>query len=189
MNTIERHQSQSYQNVMESLVTAEVERQLRNYPPKLVKYLNQIEVETFALNRLPAFYASCTEGWHKQRKRAETEFKEEITKVVRQAFAAVQRDPIRFSTPIIIKTEQETQEIRSALEILQKVFQPDEPSWHGLAVVAKQVLGRTSISGVNRKANTSQKLKNGERLYPQLNIEDAPKHQDRWTEYHQAYRY
>jgi hypothetical protein len=42
-------------NVMELLVNEEIERQLKPYPSKIKKYINKVEVATFALNRLPAF--------------------------------------------------------------------------------------------------------------------------------------
>ncbi len=52
-----------YRNVMEPLVAEEVQRQL---PLKLVKYLNRAQAIAYALNRLPALYATSERGWHLQ---------------------------------------------------------------------------------------------------------------------------
>lgn len=168
-----KSQPQSHKNVMESLVAEEVKQQLRNYPPQLIAYLNTVEVETYALNRLPPLYASCEEGWRKQKQRAEHEFKSEIQKIVRQAFAAVRRDPIRFSTPLASESEKEYEKAREALKILQELLRPDDPSWNSLARTAKAVLSRASWNQMSKKNKI------------QLLSEST----DRWTEYHQAYRY
>jgi hypothetical protein len=163
-------QAQSYQNVMEVLVAEEVTQQLRRYPPNLANCLNKTEIETYALNRLPPFYASCTEGWRKQKQRAESEFKDEIRQAVRQGFAAVQRDPLRISTPIALEEAQEYQRVRESLLTLQELLQPDEPSWASLARVAKRMLARTQLSKQSVTRLTAQPT-------------------DRWTELHQNYRY
>lgn len=89
-----------YLNVMESLVAEEVKRQLKHLPPKLVKYLNPAQVIAYALNRLPALYATSIEGWYQQEKRAKDEFAEQISRAVRQGLAAVQRDPLKVTTPL-----------------------------------------------------------------------------------------
>lgn len=160
----------TYQNVMEALVAEEVRQQLRHYPQHLAKYINQIEVETYALNRLPALYASCTEGWRKQRKRAESEYGEEITQAVRQGLAAVQRDPIRLATPITGGGTQDYRQVKEALATLIEILQPEEPSWQGLAKVAKRTLSRTRLSRRSATKLMSQET-------------------NHWTDYHQAYRY
>lgn len=170
---MDKNKSQSHKNAMETLVAEEVKQQLRNYPPQLIAYINTVEVETYALNRLPPLYASCEEGWQKQKQKAEAEYRSEVKKVVRQAFAAVQRDPIRFSTPLALENEKEYTQTREALRILQELLQPDDPSWQSLAKSAKTVLSRASWS-----------LKNKE-IKEQLLSEPT----DRWSEYHQAYRY
>jgi hypothetical protein len=163
-------QAQSYQNIMEVLVTEEVKRQLRNYPPTLVKYLNKIEVETYALNRLPPLYASCAEGWHQQKKRADLEFRDRVTQAVRQGFAAVQRDPIRLSTPIGTTETREHQRLKKSLSILQGFLRPNESAWQSLARVAKQISFHAHLSSRSVTDLASQPT-------------------DYWTEYHQIYRY
>ena len=89
-----------YINVMETAVIEEVDQQLRQLPDRVVKYIRRSEVETFALNRLPALYASSEKGFQRQRDRALRELRPKISSAVRQAFAAVQVDPIRLSEPL-----------------------------------------------------------------------------------------
>jgi hypothetical protein len=93
--------TKKYLNIMEEMVAQEVNRQMPQLPQKLAKYIKRVDVETYALNRLPPLYACSQEGWQFQTKRAEVEYKKQIAIAVRHAFAAVQRDILRHSTPLI----------------------------------------------------------------------------------------
>ncbi|MEM9808046.1 MAG: late competence development ComFB family protein [Cyanobacteria bacterium P01_D01_bin.56] len=90
----------NYINVMELLVAEEVELQLRQLPTRVLKYVKSIEVETYALNRLPSLYAASEKGWQSQYHKAKRELRKEISNAVRQAIAAVQVDPLRASQPL-----------------------------------------------------------------------------------------
>lgn len=90
-----------YINVMELLVAEEVEQQLRQLPTRVLKYVKPIEVETYALNRLPSLYAMSEKGWQAQYHRARHELRKEISDAVRRAIAAVQVDPLRASRPLV----------------------------------------------------------------------------------------
>ncbi len=90
-----------YINVMELLVAEEVEYQLHQLPTRVLKYIKPIEVETYALNRLPSLYAVSEKGWHSQYQKAKHELRHEISNAVRQAIAAVQVDPLRASRPLV----------------------------------------------------------------------------------------
>ena len=89
-----------YINVMELLVAEEVEQQLRQLPMRVLKYVKPIEVETYALNRLPSLYAVSEKGWQSQYHKAKYELHKQISNAVRQAIAAVQVDPLRASRPL-----------------------------------------------------------------------------------------
>lgn len=91
---------------MEDLVAEEVRTQMALLSPRLTQYIQRTEVETFALNRLPTLYASSQEGWLHQVKRARDEYQVKIKTAVRQALAAVQRDPLRSSTPLFPDKEE-----------------------------------------------------------------------------------
>ena len=90
-----------YINVMELLVAEEVEQHLRQLPARVLKYVKPIEVETYALNRLPSLYAVSEKGWQAQYQKAKSELRKDINNAVRQAIAAVQVDPLRASRPLV----------------------------------------------------------------------------------------
>ncbi|MGK7920461.1 MAG: late competence development ComFB family protein [Trichodesmium sp.] len=89
-----------YINIMEEMVAEEVNRQIILLPQKLAKYIKRPDVETYALNRLPPLYASSQEGFKFQTKKAEEDYNKQIAEAVRHAFAAVQRDLLKNSTPL-----------------------------------------------------------------------------------------
>jgi hypothetical protein len=99
-------QRRKYHNIMEDLVAEEVRSQMALLSPRLTQYIQRTEVETYALNRLPTLYASSQEGWLHQQKRAREEHQATIRTAVRQALAAVQRDPLRSSTPLFQDKEE-----------------------------------------------------------------------------------
>jgi hypothetical protein len=77
-----------------------VERKIEKLPPHLAKYINPAQVVAYALNRLPSLYATSEEGWRRQQLKARTELKNQIIMAVRQGFAAVQKDPLKVTTPL-----------------------------------------------------------------------------------------
>ena len=98
-----KDQSLSYINVLEIIVIEEVERQIAKLPPHLAKYINPGQVIAYALNRLPALYATSEEGWRRQQLKAKTELKDQIIMAVRQGLAAVQKDPLKVTTPLKVR--------------------------------------------------------------------------------------
>lgn len=109
---------------MENMVAEEVNRQITLLPQKLAKYIKRADVETYALNRLPPLYASSKEGWQFQTKKAEEDYKKQITVGVRHAFAAVQRDLLRNSTPLFIEETKKASSSESEEDNNKKY------SWH-----------------------------------------------------------
>lgn len=134
-------------NVMESLVYAEIERQLKFYPKNLRSYLNTVEVATYALNRLPPLYASSKMGQEQQRRLGERQYREQILSVVRRAIAAVERDPLRSSTPIVSDLEMQYEEAKQTLYGLQELFQD-----YNLLEYPNQILTWSNCLGVLKHA-------------------------------------
>lgn len=128
-----------YVNVMELLVAEEVERQIQQVPPRIQKYVKRFEVETYALNRLPALYASSEKGWQHQYEKAKHEMKSRIRGAVQQAMAAVQVDPLRLSQPLKVGNDEEA---KVALQMLRDVLQQPELTWEGIVPRLKQMLDR-----------------------------------------------
>lgn len=127
----------SYVNVMELLVAEEVELQIKQVAPRLQKYVKRVEVETYALNRLPALYASSEKGWQHQYEKAKHEFKGKIQDAVHKAFAAVQVDPLRSSQPLKVENEGEA---GAALQVLRDLLQQPDLSWEGIVGRFRQLL-------------------------------------------------
>ncbi|MBL1211090.1 late competence development ComFB family protein, partial [Geminocystis sp. GBBB08] len=109
-----------YKNVMEILVDEEIQYQLINNKAlaNIRDSLNLVEVATFALNRLPSFYASSREGIEKQKARGVVQLKGQIRQAVVQGIAAVTRDPLRKSTPL---PKEKTDAILDAKRTLTKL--------------------------------------------------------------------
>ena len=136
-------------NVMETLVYEELDKQLRFYPKSLRTYLNLTEVATYALNRLPPLYASSQKGIDEQRLVAGRQYRSEITSAVRRAIAAVERDPLRSSTPIVSEMEVKYQEAENTLNQIQQILQS-----YQLLDYANQVMTWDNCPQLLRKALT-----------------------------------
>jgi molecular chaperone DnaK (HSP70) len=132
--------SLTHKNAMEILVDEEITRQIKKYPANLTMYINKVEVATYALNRVPPLYASCQEGLKKQKERGEREFRQQISTAVRQAFAAVQRDLLRSSTPLVSQEDSELQNAKIALQELAELLPQNDRSWERIVELIKPLL-------------------------------------------------
>lgn len=114
------HPPSGYRNALEPLVIEEVEQQLQHLPSHLLKYIDPGQVVAYALNRLPALYATSEEGWCRQQLRAKAQMKEQIFKAVRQGLVAVQKDPLKVSTPLRSRGKMRSR----SKEVSKDLFQP-----------------------------------------------------------------
>ena len=131
-------------NVMEVLVSEEINRQIGRLPSNIKKFINPIEVATYALNRLPALYASSQQGFNQQKLKGRSEYSVKITQEVRKGFAAIQTDLLRSSTPLVAETERDINEdIKEAQEALQELaeYLPEQDlSWKNIVKLVKPLL-------------------------------------------------
>lgn len=148
--------SQVYFNVMELLVTEEVDEQLQALPERVLKYVRRSEVETFALNRLPALYACSEKGLHHQYERAHRELKPQVVSAVRQGFAAVQIDPIRLSKPL--HTEADCHEADAVLQALKEWLRSPNLTWKtALSKIQRlERRGRATVPSHHTASETSR---------------------------------
>lgn len=154
MSVTKSDQAHVYRNAMESLVEEEVERQLQRLPTKLTNYLNITEVKAYALNRLPALYATSEKGWRQQRLRGKNDFGNQIATAVRQALAAIQRDPLRVATPL----PNNDGEPETALQGLKELLNREEVSWRNLVETVEQTLIRAARGEITwRKRGATHK--------------------------------
>lgn len=89
-----------YRNALEPLIREEVEEQIEKLPPKLAFYINSHQATAYALNRLPAFYATSEEGWKRQQQKAKQELSDKISLAARWGINAVIQDPLKVFTPL-----------------------------------------------------------------------------------------
>jgi len=131
-------------NVMELLVAEEVDRQLQDVPPRLARYLKRNEIETFALNRLPALYAASEQGVQYQQAKAQKQLRNQITQAVRQALAAVQGDPLRASQPLQMAVPHPQAD--AALKVLQQWMQSPDLTWDKALIALTKLQQRKAQS-------------------------------------------
>jgi Late competence development protein ComFB len=150
-----------HRNVMEMLVADEIERQLVRLPSNIKKFINPIEVATYALNRLPALYASSQQGFNKQKLKGRSEHSVKITQEVRKGLAAVQQDLLRSSTPLLSENESEIdksiKEAKAALQELADYLPEKDLTWKNVIRLVKPILAE--LKEQDPEAIYSQKVK------------------------------
>lgn len=133
-----------HRNVMELLVADEIDRQIVRLPNNIRKFINTIEVATYALNRLPALYASSQQGFNKQKLKGRSQYSVKITQEVRKGFAAVQQDLLRSSTPLLAENEEEIDksiaEAKAALKELADYLPEKDLTWKNIVKLVKPLL-------------------------------------------------
>ena len=133
-----------HRNVMELLVSDEIDRQIVRLPNNIRKFINTIEVATYALNRLPALYASSQQGFNKQKLKGRSQYSVKITQEVRKGFAAVQQDLLRSSTPLMAENEEEIEksiaEAKEALKELADYLPEKDLTWKNIVKLVKPLL-------------------------------------------------
>jgi hypothetical protein len=133
-----------HRNVMEMLVAEEIERQIVRLPSNIQKFVNPIEVATYALNRLPALYASSQQGFNKQKLKGRSEHSVKITQEVRKGFAAIQQDLLRNSTPLQAENESQVdksiKEAQAALQELADYLPEKALTWKNVIRLVKPIL-------------------------------------------------
>ncbi len=132
---------QAYQNVMEAFVTQEIELQLakrttltgidKDNFTQSNSNVNKLEVATFALNRLPCYYASCVEGIERQKRRIkeQRQLRKKISSIVSQGFAAIESNPLRQATPIKTHQRDTIEEAKKTLPRLDDELPKIELTW------------------------------------------------------------
>lgn len=131
-------------NVMEILVSEEIDRQINRLPNNIKKFINPIEVATYALNRLPALYASSQQGFNKQKLKGRSEYSVKITQEVRRGLAVIQQDILRTSTPLLAEKEANLdrgiQEAKAALQELAEYLPEKDLTWKNVVKLVKPIL-------------------------------------------------
>jgi hypothetical protein len=149
---------------MEFLVHEEIEKQLKRYPTHFVQYLNRVEVATYALNRLPPLYASSQKGKRQQQLIGHQKFKEQIKAAVRQGIAAVERDPLRVSTPLLSEADAALQELQNLLAE-KNLLDYQQLSWNNLVTAIQRALSKIAWSQISQQPKQSPVRNPNEELW------------------------
>jgi hypothetical protein len=110
-------------------------------------------VATYALNRLLPLYASSYKGKAQQLLLGRKQYRQQIAVAVRQGMAAVGRDPLRVSQPLVSDTQQECQQAQSALRDLERLLEErklkdhEQLSWHNLVPSVQKALNKAIWTG------------------------------------------
>lgn len=126
-----------YQNAMESLVEQEVDRQLKALPPKVASYINRLELIAYALNQLPALYATSEQGLQHQIRRGRATHGAQVAQAVQRAIAAIRRDPLRSYEPLQAKQSPVLQDV---LFQLRRVLKNERLNWETLPIAVEEAL-------------------------------------------------
>lgn len=124
-------------NLVEAFVLEEVKQQFLKLPNKTKSFVSQSDVIAYALNRLPAVYATTKDGLQRQISYIETSLKADISTTVMQGFAAVKVDPFRFSEPLYSRDNTGAE---TALDDLRRILGVDSLSWQNVADVVNAKL-------------------------------------------------
>ena len=130
-----------YKNVMEILVEHEIVRQVNALPARIASYINQTELLAFALNQLPALYATSERGLEHQLERGRIKFAAQITQSVQRAIAAIRRDPLRSHVPLRLTQDSPHEEVLSRL---RRLLRNDRVDWETLPIAVEQALYRAT---------------------------------------------
>ncbi len=127
----------SLKNALEEIVVVEIQDQLNHLSQSAREAINLSEVAAFALNRLPALYASTSRGWLQQRKRAHNELQNQIVSAVKQALLGVKQDPLRKSTKIAASQVETPAHV---LAKLQQLFSKPSLLWQNVPQAFQEAL-------------------------------------------------
>ncbi len=121
--------AKTYINAMEILVEEEVDRRIGQLSELHRTYLNRMELIAYALNHLPALYATGEKGLEYQLMLGRTQHAPKIQQAVQQSIAAVLRDPILNYTPLKF---QAPAGMREVLKRIQALLHNETVDWETL---------------------------------------------------------
>jgi hypothetical protein len=136
----------SYTNILENLVTAVAELQLKQMEPAARERITLNEVVAYSLNRLPPMYATCNKGLQQLRIKAKTEMAPQIVSMVRQAVLRIGEYPQRLLAPLtILKFTKERDVVLSELAENLEI----DVTWQNVVEVVEEILSQTKKGEVN----------------------------------------
>lgn len=127
-----------YSNILESLVTAIVERRVNRLDEVVQKKINIDDVAAYVLNRLPPMYATSRRGLQNLRQRVKSEMTSQIISIVKEALNRVVQAPERSLSPLPF--EKFNIELEDALVQLRELLKRDDVTWRNVAEIVEECL-------------------------------------------------
>ena len=124
-----------YSNILESLVTAIVERRVNRLDEGVQQKINIDDVAAYVLNRLPPMYATSRRGLQNLRQRVKSEMTSQIISIVKEALNRVVQSPERALSPLPF--EKFNIELEDALVQLRELLKRDDVTWRNVAEVVE----------------------------------------------------
>ena len=124
---------------MEPLVVQEVRRQMSQLAPGAIRDVNPADVVAYALNFLPALYATTEEGWSWQQSRAKQELQGQISEAVCQGLMVVHQSPQR-SESRLYSAEESLFDAQKSLKELALLLGAPKLSWGSLVPMVKRAI-------------------------------------------------
>ncbi|MEY3305118.1 MAG: late competence development ComFB family protein [Pseudanabaena sp.] len=127
-----------YSNILESLVTAIVERRVNRLDEAVQNKINIDDVAAYVLNRLPPMYATSRRGLQNLRQRVKSEMTSQIISIVKEALNRVVQAPERALSPLPF--EKFNVELEDALVQLRELLGRDDITWRNIAEIVEECL-------------------------------------------------
>jgi Late competence development protein ComFB len=147
--------AKTYLNAMEILVEEEVERRIAQLPEAHRAYLNRMEIIAYALNQLPALYATGEKGLTYQLQQGRTQHAAKIQQAVQQSLSAVLRDPILNYEPLRL---QASAGMRDVLKRIRSLLHNEQIDWETLPEILEALVRNTprgdQIAAINTGLST-----------------------------------
>lgn len=127
-----------YSNILESLVTAIVERRAQRLDETVQQKISVDDVGAYVLNRLPPMYATSRRGLQNLRLRVKSEMTSQIISIVKEALNRVAQAPERALSPLPF--EKFNLELEDSLVQLREALGRDDITWRNVAEVIEECL-------------------------------------------------
>lgn len=127
-----------YSNILESLVSAIVERRVQRLDETIQKKISIDDVAAYVLNRLPPMYATSRRGLQSLRQRVKSEMTNQIISIVKEALVKVIQSPERALSPLPF--ERFNLELEDTLIQLRELLQRDDITWRNIAEIVEECL-------------------------------------------------
>jgi hypothetical protein len=125
-------------DILESLVTAIVERRVNRLDEAVQNKINIDDVAAYVLNRLPPMYATSRRGLQNLRQRVKSEMTSQIISIVKEALNRVVQAPERALSPLPF--EKFNVELEDALVQLRELLGRDDITWRNIAEIVEECL-------------------------------------------------